>query len=175
MRWIVAVFVLGLVTDVSAKKIDWAARAKAVAWTFEATSTLDWAMRVEGYDVELAHRSGQWRDIEIKVTKAGKVIHQWKGTAETPLVVQRDVLYYVHHHPIASGAEIVAVDLKSGKQRFKKPLKGLGPISHSKYRNQVWLQVHHDVIVVLGQESSGKYVELVDFGTGTTLANELRK
>jgi hypothetical protein len=92
-----------------------------------------------------------------------------------PLVVRADTLYYVQHHPISSGAALVSIDLKTGKQRFRTALKGIGPQDHSKYRNQVWLEVKDDVVIVQGEESHGKYVELVDPKTGKTLANDQRK
>ena len=173
MKWIAAVLTFAVATA-SANRVDWAARAKSVAWAYQDTSTLHWAVHVERYDVELVHRAGA-DGIEVKIAKAGKVVYQWKATDETPFAVRGDMLYYVEHHPIASGAAAVSIDLKTGTLRWRTQLKGLGPVDHSKYRNQVWLEIADDALVVQGRESYGNYVELVDFTTGKTLANDLRK
>jgi hypothetical protein len=160
------------------KKPDWAAKAKAVPWTLSKdTTVLDHIRRVENYDVALVREgaNGGFGDLTIRIQKAGKVLHEWKGHHESPFVIVGDVLYYSEHSPIASGATIVAVDLKAAKQKWKTHLKGLGPISHSKYRNQVALAVAPDVVTVQSEESSGSYVELVDPATGKTLATDVRK
>lgn len=155
--------------------INWSEQVRRVPWTLEPTTTLDWVMQVDGYDLELVHRAGEWGDLHIRVSRGGKLIYQWKGTSETPLAVRGDTLYYVEHGPISSGAAVVAVDLATGKQRWLAALKGIGPQSHSKYRNVVWFDVKDDVITVQGEESHGKYVEIVDRKTGKTLANDVRK
>jgi hypothetical protein len=127
----------------------------------------------DDYDVGIAERWAGW-ETTLFVERRGKVIYRWEGSLETPLEIIDDVLYYSSHSPIASGATIVAVDLRTGKVLWKNSLRGLGPIAHSQYRNQVWMQVGSDVVAVQGEESAGNYVELVDRKTGKTLANVRR-
>lgn len=77
------------------------------------------------------------------------------------LIGHKDVLYVVEHSGMASGASAAAYDLKAKTRLWHVPLKGLGPVSHSKYLNEV--QVEYDELtgelVVFGKESQGAYVE----------------
>jgi hypothetical protein len=82
-------------------------------------------------------------------------------------------VYYADFTPYSSGCTVIAYDMKAKKQLWKTDLKGLGPISHTKYRNAVILEVKDDVIRVLGQESAGKYLEYVDLKSGKTVANRV--
>ena len=55
-------------------------------------------------------------------------------------------------------------------------LKGIGPVTHSKYSNEVWLGVlDADTLIVHGNESFGKYVEIVDRKTGKTVGHKVFK
>ena len=92
-------------------------------------------------------------------------------------LVQRDgVLYYPVHSPVASGCKVVAFDLIAKKELWASELKGTGPVDHSEYRNQVRLEVLDDGAVrVFGQESAGRYVEVVDRATGKTVGHKVFK
>jgi outer membrane protein assembly factor BamB len=173
VRW--ALLVVGLAGTAAADPV-WDQRAKAVTWSLDPRkTTFDYVMDVAGYDVELVHHAGDWLDLDIRILRGKQLVHQWRATPETPLVVQGDTLYYVVHHPIASGAGVVAIDLATGKQRWQTAVVGIGPQSHSKYRNQVALEVRGEIVIVQGAESHGRYVELLDRKTGKTLANDPRK
>jgi hypothetical protein len=98
--------------------------------------------------------------------------HAWRSDGRTaallPLATDLAVAFY---SPIASGAELRAYDLRTGGERFRTPLQGLGPIAHSQYYNGVELDVEPGgKIAVFGNEAGGKYVEIVDFASGRTLS-----
>jgi outer membrane protein assembly factor BamB len=150
----------------------WDVRIKQTRWQFENRSTLDWARGIAGYDITLSRAAGS-RVVEVAVSKQGAKIYGWNATAATPIAIAADTLFYVSHSEIASGATVIAVDLRTGKQSWSARLTGLGPISHSQYLNHVWFAVEPDVIVVQSVEASGKYIELVDRKTGKSVANRV--
>jgi len=100
------------------------------------------------------------------------------GHNGTPVVVRGDVLYVADFDPSVNGCKVVAYDLTTGKKAWEKPLAGIGPINHSKYRNKVAMAVEkhptadHFALVVVGWEASGRYVEVLDLATGKQLAHK---
>jgi hypothetical protein len=87
--------------------------------------------------------------------------------------ISGDTLYYASFQPSASGADIVAVDLTTGKQLWKTSLKGLGPIQHSGYHNVLNLEADDTVVTVFGNEAMGRYVEFLDPKTGKALGHHV--
>lgn len=76
------------------------------------------------------------------------------------LLVLDQRVYVAEHGRISSGATLSAFDLASGGQLWSLPVHGLGPIGHSKYANRVELAAIQGAIVVFGNESSGRYIEV---------------
>lgn len=93
---------------------------------------------------------------------------------EVALLIVGQTVYVAHYCAIASGATLLALDLKTGQQRFATTLRGLGPIDHSKYSNHIVLKEQDGFVVVFGNEAAGRYVEVVDPQTGKTLSNHVR-
>ena len=86
----------------------------------------------------------------------------------------RKVIVVAHHSPIASGTKLFATSAYDGYPLWEVDLKGLGPVDHSKYRNEVQLEMRgRRQVVVYGRESQGKYVELRDTRDGRLLAHDL--
>jgi hypothetical protein len=96
----------------------------------------------------------------------------------TPIAVRGDVLYVANFSPAANGCSVTAYDLTTGKKAWEKPLDGIGRIAHFGYRNRVAMAVEkhpdadHFALVIVGWESSGKYVEVLDLATGKQLAHK---
>ena len=82
-----------------------------------------------------------------------------------------DTLYIADYHFNSSGCEVVAINLKTGKQLWKSSLHGIGPIDHFEYLNFVNIETDGQRILVSGNEAGGRYVELLDIMTGETQAN----
>jgi hypothetical protein len=129
------------------------------------------------YEVELLPSGGVGGggSVNIRFYFNEKEVHTIVGHAGTVFGERKNVVYYADFTPYSSGCTVIAYDLKGKKQLWKTDLKGLGPISHTKYRNAVILEVKDDVVRVLGQESAGKYVEYVDLKSGKTVANRVFK
>src|SRR5262249_34252121 len=75
-------------------------------------------------------------------------------------------VYVAHYSPIDNGATLHGLDLATGKERWATPVKGLGPVSHSKYFNHVTLRLDQGLVVVSGDEAQGRYLEAFDPETG---------
>ncbi|MEK9141332.1 MAG: hypothetical protein AAB308_09790 [Nitrospirota bacterium] len=81
-------------------------------------------------------------------------------------------LYAALYSNIATGCRILALDAASGDVLWDTPLKGLGPLHHSKYSNLVQLRLINNWLVVFGNESGGKYIEVLDLTRGQLLSNK---
>jgi len=87
-----------------------------------------------------------------------------------------DVQYRAHFNPISTGCTVVAFDRQANKQLWETELKGIGPVGHSKYRNEVRMGVlDDDTLVVYGDEAYGKYIEILDRKTGKTVGHKVFK
>lgn len=156
---------------------DYQKLADETEWTFSERNAITDQLNEEfkGYRTELLPLAGNGLEMTVLVSNSKKeLLLKWE-TRVTVSFAQRDgVLYYADFHPIASRCAVVAIDLKAKKQLWKSDLKGLGPISHSKYRNDVRLEVlDDDTLRVFGKESAGKYVEVVHRGNGKTLGHKV--
>jgi hypothetical protein len=126
------------------------------------------------YEIELLPSGGDSTgSLNIRFYFNDKEVHSILGHAGTVFGESKNVAYYADFSPSSSGCTVIAYDLKAKKQLWKTDLKGLGPISHFKYRNAMILEVKDDVIRILGQESAGKYVEYVDLKSGKTVGHRV--
>jgi hypothetical protein len=116
-------------------------------------------------------------NVELKVAQGGKPV-TLLAHGGSAFAVRDGVLFFADFSPYASGCKVVAYDLKSSKKLWDQPLKGLGPIAHFRYRNQVTLAIEKHptaaawAVVITGLESAGKYLELLDPRTGKQLAHK---
>lgn len=88
------------------------------------------------------------------------------------LLAARERVFVARCPCIASGCVLIALDMVSGKRLWRTRLEALGPVGHSQYLNRVQLSFQPDHgLVVYGNESGGKYIEVVDPATGRSLSN----
>src|SRR5262245_58546317 len=113
------------------------------------------------------------RKATVTVLPGGDQVVTFQGHTGTPFVVQGATLYYADYNRMSTGCAVVAMDFKTGKQLWKKNLKGLGPIDHRKYYNSVALDLDDGALRVVGKESAGRYIEFVDRETGQTLGHKV--
>jgi hypothetical protein len=123
--------------------------------------------------VEITTKEMGFFNVELRFLRNDKVRLKIDGHQGTTFVGDRLIVWYAEYGPISSGCSLVAYDLEAGKQLWKTNLKGLGPIDHTKYRNQVVLELDRDVVRVWGQESAGNYLEIVDRKTGKTVGHKV--
>ena len=72
---------------------------------------------------------------------------------------------YAEFSPYSTGCSIVAYHLKQG-ERWKTPLWGIGPLGSSMYANRVNMKLDGNHLIVYGDESAGRYIQLLDIRTG---------
>ncbi|HJL18910.1 MAG TPA: hypothetical protein RMH99_24820, partial [Sandaracinaceae bacterium LLY-WYZ-13_1] len=87
------------------------------------------------------------------------------------LTIVDDRLIVARWHPIASGTWVYAYDLESGRELWRRGLWGVGPVTHSRYRNHVRLARRGEHLVVFGDETAGRYVEVLQATTGRVLGH----
>jgi hypothetical protein len=103
------------------------------------------------------------------------------GHVETPAVVCKDVLYVARFNPTANGCAVAAYDLTTGKRAWEKTLAGTGsaPVERNECRNRVAMTVkkhpteNHFALVIVGNEGTLWYVEVLDLNTGKQLGHVL--
>jgi hypothetical protein len=87
-------------------------------------------------------------------------------------LVWGDSLFVVVYSPIATGSSLVCVNLSTGKGIWEGDVKQL-MVSHSKYRNEVYLHRLGNYIALAGDEASGGYLQLIDVRTGKNMFSRL--
>jgi hypothetical protein len=150
------------------------AKADEAVWSWpEERASLGYCLRESRVPASLYKNLDGNVMISLRVSDTHNV--EFKGHAETIFAVGDKAVYYAEFHPHSSGCEVVALSLETGKQLWRHQLKGLGPISHSKYRNQVVLEIDELTVHVIGKESAGRYIEYVDRDSGRTVGHKVFK
>ena len=160
---------------------DWKPAIKAREFNFEADNSGPLnsvaAAKKAGIDAEYQPNPNGFGEGEFTFQKKGGPKFTVSGHFGTSAVVHGDALYVADFSPLANGCKVVAYDLTTGKKAWDRPLAGIGEVPHSKYRNRVAMSVEkhpdkdHFALVIVGQESAGRYVEVIDLATGKQLAN----
>jgi hypothetical protein len=124
------------------------------------------------YEVERVLEKEYYTPINIRTKKDRKLIYSLqKGHESTVFTRWNEILYIAEYSPNATGCDVVAVDLNTGKQLWRTGLQGIGPTAHSKYLNLVNIETDGQRVTVTGNEAHGRYVEQVDVHSGKSLAN----
>jgi hypothetical protein len=123
-----------------------------------------------GYKLQILP-SGGAREWGFTLWKGKQALYSW--ASDSPLGFVRDgVVYHPVYHKGINGCDVVAFDLKAGKQRWRTELKGIGRFPHRLYRNEVTFAPFDErTLIVFGKESRGSYVEIVDLKTGKTVGH----
>lgn len=96
---------------------------------------------------------------------------EWGRLAGAAMLVTADQIFVARHSRIAAGCRLHAFSTKDGALQWSVALEGIGPISHSKWRNDVQLSLHEGNPVVFGREGQ-RYIEVRDAKTGSLLSNQ---
>lgn len=114
---------------------------------------------------ELSRRDGDTERWRVEIDRA---------IGESAEMIERDgVLYVALYHRIAAGCQVLAFDAETGAERWRADLFGVGPIAHSKYRNEVDLELRDDALIVWGREAGGRYIEVLAREDGRQRVNIL--
>jgi hypothetical protein len=95
------------------------------------------------------------------------------GDNASALVVG-ELLIVAHFHRIATGSSLAALDLLSGKLRWKADVQQL-EVDHSKYWTDVSLERQGQVLFLRGFEAAGCYLQTFDVATGQRRSSQLHK
>lgn len=137
------------------------------------------ATAYEGSPLTRKHNGAEYRLVASKRPEHMTVsrVGGWSVTLESRfvdagyMVAHGDAIFVSHHSAIASGCTVISLDARSGKERWRTALLGLGPVDHSKYSNLVRLEVIGGQLVAFGLESQGRYVETLDLTSGKRVHN----
>jgi hypothetical protein len=156
-----------VVADQSGQPLEW-------RWSKDKASlTYSTNQHLPDYEVERVQPKEHYTAINIRTKQGHAIIYSYKDASERTVFARwKDNLYIAEYCPIATGCEVVAVDLKSGKQLWRTQLQGIGPTYHSKYLNLVNIETDGKIVIVAGNEAHGRYVEHLDIQTGKMLANK---
>jgi hypothetical protein len=154
-------------------------RADAIPWQWHEDAGLAgraFSVSVErGASVDVARgRDGKVMGLRKYGASGGEIwaVQLLAATARNvAFLVHGGTLYIALYAEGASGAEIAAVDSKSGKLLFRTPLRAPGPVHHGKVRNRVQLRFVDPWVVAFGDESTGRYIEALDAKTGATVSS----
>jgi hypothetical protein len=110
----------------------------------------------------------------ISILNGGKTVYLFKAYLRTVFTCSEGTLYLANLDCTTSGCEIVAYDLKARKERWKTRLKGVGAVEGtSKYRNWVNIEIDGKAVTVWGNESAGRYVEILEAKTGKMVGHKV--
>jgi hypothetical protein len=170
---------LGIVLALSAALAEGGADYQKVAdgarwnWREEMANPLSWLSQCgDKYDIRLVSPKGDRSVLDIAVLLDGKEVYSWHGHRASVFIVRGDKLYYADFSTGTSGGKVVAVDLTTGKELWRSPLKALGEIAHSQYDNRMMLDANGGLVTIYGNESQGQYVEFKDIDTGQTVGHK---
>jgi hypothetical protein len=163
---------------------DYQKQADAAQWSWEPKqANLLFCVRrdLRDYQVEIVCPKQTFppagEPLTVRLTDDGKEVYSFKAHDGTVFTRRGDVLYIARFSPIATGCSVVAHDFKAKKELWKAELKGIGPVDHSKYRNEVTVTTTaaDDAILVTGKEAAGRYIEYLDARSGKTVGHKVFK
>jgi hypothetical protein len=133
-----------------------------------------------GYHVDSRRSADPLRPLTIRLSDDGGEVFSWEGHKYSVFVVDANLLYYAEFSPTANGCAVVVYDLKARKRLARTGLRGIKVPGHFVYNNRINMAVEEKHLVVYGNESAGRYIELLDLKTLQTVGhkafpNEMKK
>ena len=135
--------------------------------------------QLKEYEVEVVrHKHSDFPALTIRICDGKKEIFSHTAHFNTVFLEREGTLYYADFSPFRSGCKIVAYDLKKEKLLWNADLKcaiqGIARDSYNRYRNFVCIKpISDEVIAVFGEETAGRFVEIVDRKTGKTVGHKI--
>src|SRR5438128_700870 len=100
--------------DKADKRLEW-------RWSKEkANLAYSTKQHLPDYEVERVRPKEYYAPITIRTKQDRAVIYSYKEASEATVFTRwKDILYIAEYCPIATGCEVVAIDLKTGKQLWR--------------------------------------------------------
>lgn len=93
------------------------------------------------------------------------------GADSAAILIHGNLAYVAAYMRSATSARVFALNTASGEIVWETALEGIGSVGHSKYSNRVQIRIIDDQLVIFGDESSGKYIEILDSEDGRLIHN----
>jgi hypothetical protein len=155
---------------------DYQKVAQGLPWTWsdeKAFLSYSLSRRPHGYMLETTETRVVDRVI-LSVRKSKMLQLTFEAHVATVFTWSGDTLYLTDFSYRSSGCAVVAFDLKTGRQVWKQQLKGRGPFPLVKsYRNEVNIETDGKAVTIWGNESAGRYVEILDAKTGKMVGHKV--
>jgi hypothetical protein len=152
-----------------------ATRRQPLEWRWSGEkATLDYSIQkyLPDYDVEIVNERESYHPIIIRAKGDHHIVFSLlSGHPWTVFTRWQDMLFIADFQHYAQGCEVLAVDLRSGKEIWHSRLHAVESVEHSKYYNFINIETDGKRITVFGNEAHGRYIEQLDTNTGKTLAN----
>ncbi len=84
------------------------------------------------------------------------------------LIVADNKIVIATHNQISSGSNLICLDIHTGKEVWRGAVNQLN-VEHSKYSNSLYIDLFDEKIVIMGNESYGRYIQVIDLNTGKNL------
>jgi hypothetical protein len=151
-----------------------AAEEKKWAWSDDrATAASSARALAGGYRVQFDPIPGKPGALTLTVTREGQAVHSWEGHPYSVFVLSHDLLYRADFQPSRTGCAVIAYDLAGGKQLWETRLWVVPVSAHSQYMNRINLEIDDRHLILYGNESFGRYLEILDLKTGKTVGQRL--
>lgn len=144
-------------------------------------SDLKEEMRVDEELVDVVERPDFTLDAALVTSTSTKLLEpsgvvRWTSTEKldesASIVLAGDFVIVGSYHGSSTGARLDALDLHTGVTRWSG-LVELLPIAHSKYFNRVRVTLEEGKVLMNGEESGQRYLEIFEATTGKRLLSDL--
>ncbi len=144
-------------------------------WHEFMTSPLDCVSQChDKYDLRILRQGKNPTKLSLTILSGDHELYSWEGHMYSAFRILNEHLYYANFSPYVGGGEIVAVDLKTGKELWRSQLQALGPAERSSNRNRINLTCYSEgVVAITGNETMGRYLEFKKISTGETIGHRI--
>ncbi|MBN1150394.1 hypothetical protein JXA84_04130 [candidate division WOR-3 bacterium] len=87
---------------------------------------------------------------------------------------EKSLLFVAVFHPIATGSGLACLDAEYGHEIWRADVEQLS-VGHSQYKNEVFIRLIDDKIVMAGDEAGGYYLQVFEAVTGKRLFSGTNK
>ncbi len=148
------------------------ANKPAIAWQWDPAPDLFPLVDLTAGTTTLSLGAGGAHPIVLKGKAWSAEVARGSDISGAAIVADDTRVFVATYNRIATGCELAAFAVDSGKRLWAVHLEGIGPISHSKYSNRVQLRLVGGHPTVFGDEAK-RYIEQRDAATGALVANQI--